>query len=151
MIRPLAIAMALRLPTFAIFDADTDKVKQSEVEQHRKENRSLQLLLGVASPNEWPDKNVLGDNYCMWSVNLTSVVSSDVPEWDECRSKAAVRYDHCGGLEKNPLAIAFCHELASKQGNSSTELRKLVDQVLIWAQGPKSTPEAAASAVQSPS
>lgn len=134
MIKPLAIAAQLGLPAFAIFDADSDEVDKGRAARHKKDNRALQLLLGVQDPDVWPAENVLAFNYCMWSTCITNVINSDVgEEWTTCEEAAATRYGHPGGLKKNPLAIAYCHEKAWGEGQRSAELESVVRAVIAWA------------------
>lgn len=134
MIKPLAIAAQLGLPAFAVFDADTDEVDEGRIAQHEKDNRTLQLLLGAQDPDVWPSENVLSSNYCMWSTCITNVIKSDMgDEWTTCEDAAAVRYGHPGGLKKNPLAIAYCHEKAWEEGHRSAELESVVRAIITWA------------------
>lgn len=134
MVKPVAMAVKLGLPVFAVFDADADKVKDSEVTRAKKDNRALQLLLGVHDPDEWPSATVWGANYCMWHTCITEVVASNIgAEWESCRNEASVRYGHCGGLEKNPVAIAYCHERADAKGHKSSELAQLAESTMTWA------------------
>ncbi len=134
LLRPLAVAIELGIPTYVVWDADSDKTKDSEVVQHKRENRAIQSLLGVPKPDEWPDSHVQATSYCVWSPNLTAAIQASMgAEWDKAEEKAAARYGHPGGLKKNPVAIAYAHECAWSDGHSSPELRALVESIVAWA------------------
>lgn len=134
LLRPLAVALELGIPTYVVWDSDNDKTKDSEVTQHKRENHAIQSLLGVPSPLEWPDSHVQAAGYCIWSPNLTAAIQASMGEvWDEAEEKAAARYGHPGGLKKNPVAIAYAHECAWSDGNSSPELKALVEDIVAWA------------------
>ncbi len=134
MIKPLAIALNLKLPVYVIFDADTDKTKESEKKQHRKNNRSLQMLLGIDDLDEWPKNDMKGMNYRIWSTNLTDTVQRDLgSEWITACREANDRYDRPGQLQKNPLAIAYAHKCAWEAGARSTKLEDLARGIVRWA------------------
>lgn len=134
LVKPLAMALRLGLPAYVVFDADTDKTTESEVVQHKKDNRALQLLLGVAEPDEWPGSHLQGPNYYIWSKNLTAAVGDSLGEaWNRAKEQAAQRYGHPGGLAKNPVAIAYAHERAWQDGQRCAELGSLAKSIVEWA------------------
>lgn len=89
LLKPLAIALELELPVYVIFDADTDKNRDEEIAQIKECNRSLQLLLGINNPDEWPASDIKGENYRIWATNLTKTVKDDLgPAWEKAWDKA---------------------------------------------------------------
>jgi putative ATP-dependent endonuclease of OLD family len=133
-IRPLAVALELGIPTYVVWDADTDKTKDSEIAQHKKENRTIQALIGVSAPNDWPGAHVQGQGYCMWQSNLTAGVLSALGDgWVSAQDKAANRYGQPGRLQKNPVAIAYAHECAWREGHQCLELKALAQDIVDWA------------------
>jgi putative ATP-dependent endonuclease of the OLD family len=134
LLRPLAVALELGIPTYVVWDADTDKTKESEVVRHKRENRAIQSLLGVKVPQEWPGSHMQGTGYCMWQVNLTNCVQTALGEaWRSAQEKAEIRYGQPGGLQKNPVAIAYAHECAWNEGRQCSELKALVEDIIAWA------------------
>lgn len=134
LLRPLAIALEIGIPVYVVWDADTDKEKDSEVTQHKKENRALQVLLGVSEPEEWPADNVQADNYCMWKTNLTDAIRASFGDaWTAAQEAAATRYGQPGGLQKNPVAIAYAQEQAWNNGARCSELETLTASIVTWA------------------
>lgn len=134
LLRPLAVALELQIPTYVVWDSDSDKTKDSEVAQHKRENRAIQSLLGVPTPDEWPASHVQAAGYCIWSPNLTDSIRAAMgDDWAKAEEKAAARYGHPGGLKKNPVAIAYAHECAWAEGHSSPELKALAEDIVAWA------------------
>jgi predicted ATPase len=134
LLRPLAIALELQIPAYVVWDSDCDKTKDSEVAQHKRENRAIQSLLGEPNPDEWPASHVQAAGYCIWSPNLTEGIQAVMgDDWAKAEEKAAARYGHPGGLKKNPVAIAYAHECAWADGHSSPELKTLVEDIVAWA------------------
>ncbi len=134
LIKPLAIAKRLRLPVYVMFDADTTVVERCQVEQHKKENLTLQRLLEVPEPIDWPSENVQGINYQIWSENIGTVVKNGLGDvWVGAEQQAAERYGYPGGLEKNPIAIAYAHELVWDGGAKCSELLAVVERIMDWA------------------
>ena len=88
MIVPLAIARGLKIPTFLVFDADTDKCADAgKKTQHEKDNKTLLSLCGLAAQPSLPDAPVWGDNLVMWKEDIGSALAEDFgkQEWDELR------------------------------------------------------------------
>ncbi len=133
-IKPLAIANLLDIPVFVVFDADTNKTKNDEIIGHRKENESIQRLLGERNPDAWPGCTKWKDNYVMWVTNLTDMIRNELgQEWSKYMQIAYNKYANPGGLQKNPLAIAYALESAWNDGLKSSSLRRLADSILDFA------------------
>lgn len=141
LIKPLAMAKLLLIPSKVIFDGDTDKElianeqrRNCEVSQHKKENRAILNLQGLTGENEWPSSHIIYENLCCWKTNLTDTIKTEFGEdWQKYRDKASAYYDNAGDLEKNPLAIAKTIELAWADGKRSTTLLELVDRIIHYA------------------
>lgn len=134
LIKPLAMAKLLGIPTMIIFDADTDKIRENEVIKHKKDNRAILDLQSYAAESEWPTANIIKDDLCCWQTNLTMTVKGEFGEnWQKYRDKAAVLYDNAPDLEKNPLAVARMLELAWNDGVKSKTLIDLTAQIIRFS------------------
>lgn len=134
LLRPLAVAKELGIPVFVVWDADTDNSNADQILKHKKDNRALQMLLGVESPDEWPAGHIRGDDFFVWQDNLTSGIQAELGDgWTQARQEAEARYGQPGGLAKNPLAIAHAHAVAWPAGHRSDELQSLVGAIIEWA------------------
>ena len=134
-IKPIAMAKHLEIPTFVVFDADTNEAKQDRIQQHRKENASIQKLLGERGVDDWPTADRWGHNYVMWAKNMTAMVEEEMgAKWHQYMQAACDKYGHPGGLQKNPLAIAYAMELAQKEGTKSVGLVRLITKILDFAE-----------------
>lgn len=141
LIKPLAMAKLLSIPVKVIFDGDTDKElianeqrRNSEITQHKKENRAILSLQGLAGENDWPTDHIIYEDLCCWKTNLTDTIKTEFGEdWQKYRDKAAAYYDNAGDLEKNPLAVAKTLELAWADGKHSKTLLELVDRIIQYA------------------
>lgn len=142
MTKPLAMANLLNIPTYIVCDADTNKDqiedenrRKSEVEKHKKDNRSLLVLTGHDKESEWPSNDFTNNNITMWKTNLTEVVKEDMGvKWAAHESKAAAHYGNAANLKKNPLTIAHALELAWNDDVKSTSLIQLIDSIIAFSQ-----------------
>jgi putative ATP-dependent endonuclease of the OLD family len=134
LIKPLAMAKLLNIPTKVIFDADTNKTRDFEVIQHKKENKAILKLQGHEDVSEWPTNHVFYDNLSCWHTNLTETIKTEFGEdWQKYRDKAAAFYDNAGDLEKNPLAIAKTLEFAWAETKQSKILSELINRIIYFA------------------
>ena len=135
-IKPLAIAKLLNLPVYVVCDADTDKIKDSEVKEHKKDNKSILSLLGYDNLHEWPKKTIYEDNLTMWNNNLTEIIGLEFNnKWNEYKTQACLYYGNPGGLNKNPLAIARALKMAWDEGCQSSELIRLINNIINFVKG----------------
>lgn len=135
LIKPIAMAKHLEIPTFVVFDADTKETKQDRIQQHRKENASIQTLLGETDVDNWPTADRWGHNYVMWAKNMTAMIEEEMgAKWHQYMQAACDKYGHPGGLQKNPLAIAYAMELAQNEGTKSVSLVRLITKILDFAE-----------------
>jgi putative ATP-dependent endonuclease of OLD family len=139
LVQPLAIATALALPVFVIFDADGDAPRPEHRAKHERDNRALQSLLGIAQ-DPFPTSEVWGDNHAIWPTKLTETVKHDFGA-DHARflNPARNRYAQEGGLEKNGLFIADWMKAADDEGVVSPTLRTLCENIIRYATNPELT------------
>ncbi|HMV42794.1 MAG TPA: AAA family ATPase [Leptospiraceae bacterium] len=138
LIKPLAMAKLLNIPSYVIFDADTNKdsipdenKRKSEVGKHKKDNKSILSLQGHDTENEWPSNHIIKENLTCWKTNLTDCIKSEIGEkWESYRNQCSTFYNHASDLEKNPLAIAKTSDLAWADGQKSKILSDLVDRII---------------------
>ena len=100
---------------------------------HKRDSKSILLLLGHDSINEWPNKTIYKTNLTMWNTNLTKVVEKEFNnKWNEFNTQACLYYGHPGGLKKNPLAIARALKIAWDEGCKLKEIIKLVNGIVAF-------------------
>jgi len=134
-IKPLAMASLLDIPVYVVCDADTNKTSDGEVGKHKKDNRAILNLLGHNDTDEWPSNHIVFDNLTMWRTNLTEMIKSEMGDgYEDHVNKAAAHYGNAGGLKKNPLAVSMALETAWNDGIVSDSLKKLVIDLVRFAQ-----------------
>lgn len=141
LIKPIAIAKLLQIPTFVMFDQDTDKdqisdpdKRKSEVEKHKKENRAILDLMNNKKNSEWSSSHIIENNLTAWSTNLTKVIEEEFgSDYTKYTNEASDFYGNVGGLKKNPLAIAKALELAWNDGYKSQHLLDLVKRIIKFS------------------
>jgi len=95
MIVPLAIARGLKIPTFILFDADTDKCGDAgKKAQHEKDNKTLLSLCGLAAKSSLPEETVWSDDLVMWNEDIGSALAGDFgkDKWDELRHATKAKH-----------------------------------------------------------
>lgn len=138
-VKPLAMAKLLGIPTFIIFDADTDKEKipdenrrNSEVGKHKKDNSALLSMCGSGCP-PWPTDNTIEDNVVVWKTNITDLIHEEIgQDWATYLEKAFATYGNASGLKKNPLVISHALELAWNDGKKSNLLLDVIEKIKVF-------------------
>ncbi|WP_442846426.1 ATP-dependent nuclease [Leeuwenhoekiella sp. H156] len=131
LIKPLAMAKLLNIPTMVIYDSDTDKTTEHEMPKHKKDNKAILALKECNDESEWPDKIIIRDGLTAWQTNLTIEIMNELGvHLKKYEDAAALHYGNAGGLKKNPLAIAKTLELAWEDGIKSEILIKLTDRIV---------------------
>lgn len=146
LIKPIAMAKLLGIPTYVVFDADTEKDaiadverRNSEVAKHKKDNKAILNLLGQRTENEWPTEHILKSNCTCWKTNIGNEVANEFGEdWVKYKTDAEKYYENPGGLSKNPLAIAKILEMANKENKKSQLLTDLVERIIDFAKNSNS-------------
>ena len=129
-IKPLAVAGLLGIPTFVVCDGDTNKEREGEVVKHKRDNKSILSLLGYSHLSEWPEDTIAEADLRMWKTNLTDTVKDELGEdWKHHQDMSASFYGNAGGLEKNPLAISRALKTAWDEGVRSDSLISLVRDI----------------------
>lgn len=128
---PLIMTRELSIPTFAVFDADTD-VREDRREQQRIDNRALVRILGADEAAAWPDETVWTTNLVVWQTSLAAEVQSEVEReaWDALKAEVELHFGQVGGLEKNPLFIAELLDRAWDRGLRFPKLERLCNAIL---------------------
>ncbi|MDG4945863.1 AAA family ATPase [Weeksellaceae bacterium KMM 9713] len=131
LIKPLAMAKLLNIPTMVIYDSDTDKTTEHEMPKHKKDNKAILALKECSDESEWPDKIIIRDGLTAWQTNLTIEIMNELGvHLKKYEDAAALHYGNAGGLKKNPLAIAKTLELAWEDGIKSEILIALTDRIV---------------------
>lgn len=130
LIKPIVLAKLLEIPYYVICDADTDKEKEHEVAQAKKENKIILFLNGINSDG-WPVNDIYEKNITIWRTNLSTTISSELGgDYKKYEDRAAAHYNNAGGLKKNPLAISRALEYAWKENIRSNHLTELINRIL---------------------
>lgn len=140
-IKPLAMAKLLNIPVYVVCDADTDKGKitdeqkrKSEVDKHKKDNKSLLSILNYEELDEWPKTPILKNDLTMWSTNLTMTIGDELGEkWSQYLDDSYAYYGNPGGLKKNPLSIARALNSAWDDNIKSNSLIELISNIMSFA------------------
>ncbi len=131
LIKPLAMAKLLDIPTFVVYDSDTDKTTEHEIPKHKKDNKAILSLKNHADVDEWLASTVIKDDLTAWQTNLTKEIIDELgQDLKKHEDEAAAFYGNAGGLKKNPLAIAKSLELAWDEGIKSQLLIDLTDRIV---------------------
>ncbi len=131
LIKPLAMAKLLDIPTMVIYDSDTDKTTEHEMPKHKKDNKAILALKGCSDESEWADKTIIREGLTGWQTNLTMEIVKELgDDLKKHEDAAALHYGNAGGLKKNPLAIAKALEFAWNDGIRSQLLTDLTDRIV---------------------
>lgn len=133
LIKPLAMAKLLNIPTYVVYDADTD-AKAENVAKHKKDNKAILHIQGHNSENDFPDTNITKENLTCWKTNLTDTIGSEMEKWNDYKEQTATFYGHPGDLNKNALAIAKTLDYAWNDDHKSENLMKLIERIIVFAQ-----------------
>ena len=131
LIQPLLIARHMNIPTYVVFDADTDKEdRNGSRKKHETDNRALLKLLEAPDEAPMPDSTVWGKNFTMWKSNISAVVEADIgKDWATFQERASNIYG-CGRKSKNILHVGETLALAFEDGKRSYDLEKLCHKIL---------------------
>jgi hypothetical protein len=151
-IQPLAIAQIMNIPTFIIFDADSDIVTKLQGVNQQTENARYQKLLAQKSCHENDNTRILKllgqpqhaifptqvswqDDFVVWPENIGSAIESDflAQDWQRWKQAAQQLHGDIGGLEKNTLFIADLLAAAWAEQKTSPTLGKLCQKLIEFA------------------
>ncbi len=133
LIQPLAIAIELGMPVFLMFDADGDTKKAEHRVKHERDNRALQVLLGM-NPEAFPANDVWGLNHVIWQTSITGAVRRDFgANYERLIETARQHYAQEGSLEKHDLFIADWLTTARSENLASPTLARLCQAIIQFA------------------
>ncbi len=133
LLQPLVIARKMGIPTYVIFDADSDKPdKNGSRAKQENDNRALLTLLGKPEENPMPADTCSGLGFTMWHSDIGAMVEADIgkDEWAVFRAQADQRYGHAGNLRKNTLHIGASLAFAWEAGKRPACLLQICDFIL---------------------
>ncbi len=140
MIRPLIVAQGLKIPTFAVFDADGDKIAKAENRtRHHRDNVALLRLLGGDESDPFPTGPVWGGSFVTWPSDLGQFVETEFVlslgvqgnlKFDAVKGKANAECGFAGDLGKNAIYIGALLSLARDAGAGSESLDRLCEQIM---------------------
>ena len=130
LLQPLIIAKHMNIPTYVVFDADSDNKNYRT--QHEKDNKAILSLLGKPEQDPMPNKTIWGSGFTMWNSDIGCIVENDIgkDEWEFFQNKADNIYGNAGGLKKNTLRIGASLALAWDARKRSTNLKRLCKEIL---------------------
>ncbi|MFC1619191.1 ATP-dependent endonuclease [Candidatus Neomarinimicrobiota bacterium] len=131
-IRPLAIAQLLDIPTFVIFDTDGHKSDSNgSRKKHESDNITIFRLLGVENPDPFPQDHQWNDKFVAWSSDIGKVVQEEIgSDWNVLQEQANAHYGHIGSLQKNMLHISWCLSNAWDKGLKSPSLIRVCESII---------------------
>lgn len=133
MLQPMLIAKHLGIPTFAIFDADTDTPdKNGSHAKHKKDNLALLKGAGMEGADSWPAATLWAKGLVMWPSNIGAIVKAEIgeAEWQAFSAKADSLYGQAGNLHKNVLHIGATLSFAWDADKRSQSLARLCEKIL---------------------
>lgn len=134
--RCIAIAGALKLSPFVVFDADNKPGGKSEVlDKAKRDNRCIMKLLGEANIDDMPSKVVWGANYVAWPTDIFDAVQDDIGRqvWGQTDT-TVIREQDLYGLSKgkNCVRITAVMERLHDEAVSFPLLDELSDRILTF-------------------
>ena len=137
MIRPLAVAKMLGIPTFVVFDADGDVEKRDQRVKHEKDNVALLRLCYVDNPIHFPAAIFQTDCLVMWPTTIGTVIKNELGQQEWTKHEMAVRERRgildVPGLDKNALLIGLTLTEAYEHGQRSAILDGVCNQIISFA------------------
>lgn len=139
MVEILAITQRLKIPTFVLFDSDSDKEDRNGSRGlHERDNAAILKLCGIESPTPFPDETLWAENVVMWKSDIGKVVEEDVGsvKFSQFKNLAEQSCGHAGGLNKNSLYISHLLSEAWDGGERSKSLERLCGLILQFSDAP---------------
>lgn len=138
MILPVAIAKGLQIPSFVVFDADTDQCGQPDKRiQHETDNSTLLNLCGKASATALPTDHIWEDDLVAWKENITAALSRDVGDvaWNGLRNrvKDELELADVSNVYKNSSFIQKLMSSAWDEGTKFPSLERVCQAILRFA------------------
>lgn len=135
MSRPLAVAKAFSINTFAIFDGDNDASKNEDIEKNRRDNSCLLNLIGLKGFDPLSKNIIWGDNVVMWPTNIRDEIKSNFGQdnWDKAVDEVKKENDWQEISKKNSLLIAATVEKLWSKGIKSSHLEQICSRIIKFA------------------
>jgi putative ATP-dependent endonuclease of OLD family len=132
LLRPLAIARQLKIPTFLVFDGDANQKKPEHLKIQEIANRRLLTFLGRPEEEPIPVANVWGNHFVMWKTEIGEAVGEDfaAADWDAAGQKARTLLDDPADAGKNPMFVAARLRALFDAGHQSKNLERLCTEIL---------------------
>jgi putative ATP-dependent endonuclease of the OLD family len=151
-IQPLVIAQIMNIPTFLIFDADsnvdtelktvnqqTDNARYQKLLgqkiKHEKDNTHILKLLGQPQHEVFPANISWQDNFIVWPENIGSAIEKDFQQqdWQKWKNIGEQLHGCIGNLGKNSLFIADLMTAIWGEKKTSPTLVKLCEKLIEYA------------------
>jgi putative ATP-dependent endonuclease of the OLD family len=135
MSRPLAVAKAFSINTFAIFDGDNGASKKEDVEKNRRDNSCLLNLIGLKEFDPLSKDIIWGDNVVMWPTNIRDEIELNFGQdnWDKAIDEVKKENDWEEISKKNALLIAATVEKLWSKGIKSSHLEQICSRIIEFA------------------
>lgn len=134
LIRPLIVARRLGIPTYTIFDADSDQTDPSRLAKHLNDNTALLGLLGADPTKPFPTAIIAHPSYTVWPTNLGDALQADVGKdrWEALHGEASDRFGYPGGFGKNMMHIGTKLAIAREAGDAFPTLDGICDRLCAF-------------------
>jgi len=136
--RPYAIFTALGIPTYLIWDNDSDKAPDEGI---RQRNRRLLRLVDALS-EDWPA--AVEENWACFNENLTNIVRLEIGQeiYVSVLQEAASYYGYgASDARKNPLIVKSMIMNARGQGTAVPTLDLIANRIVEKRFGPEPIPQ----------
>jgi putative ATP-dependent endonuclease of the OLD family len=134
--RPLAIALALGIPTFVVFDGDVDRTGNGQPKANERDNGCILRLCGSGA-DVLSTTTVWEDNLIMWPTRIADVVRDELgaAQWNASEEKAKQRHGLTTDVQrKNGIMVAATVEQLWGDGLRSENLDEVCERILAFAQ-----------------
>lgn len=130
-LRPLVIAQSLQIPTFLIFDCDSNTQEKWRA-YHERDNMSLLRARGLERYGPFVGDDLYENGCIAWKNCFSDAIQASVPEdvWRACREQADAEFEHGSSLGKNVLHIARLVEKVWEAGVRPEPLEKVSEALL---------------------
>jgi len=134
--RPLAVANALGIPVFVVFDSDA-KANKDNPGNHPRNNSCILSLCGEEGVEPMPEEPHWADNVVMWGSNIGDTIIEEYGTkiWEAAENKARVKQGFLDGVKrKHPLLITATLEELYADGKQAAALERLCGNLIEFAE-----------------
>lgn len=135
MSRPIAVAKAFNIKSFVIFDGDTDKTKQEEIDKNKKDNSCLLKLSGFSEVDPLQKNNMFEKSLTMWETNIRKEIIAEITneKWEKAINEVKDKNGWQGVGGKNCLLLAATLENLWDEGIKSSYLQQVCNNIIEFA------------------